>query len=366
MLLYFTLSYLLSVPGILVYFLFVREGSTPVHRRHFLYFILAMSLSLPAIFLRFFSASPATQALQSVFEPSIITTAYQEEVELCYDKAMHERDFCQCEALEQESIVLYKKYGLYETAIDYKFYMQLIYAVAALMIFIWLAIRCAFLVGLIRRSKKELKWIDGKAYYLLYDDNNEILAASFRLWHRYVVWKPALSTLPEEAQQAILYHEVAHIENRDTWQQIAIALLQIFWFLNPVYYTIKKELHLLNEYLADAFAATKTGNQRSYAALLIRLKEQQQFGLLQLFGTHPFKSRILQLARPTPQNRRLYFPAIAVLAAMFLIGCSTTPVLTQQSRTFHEYELVQQEHLKTGKTYFCKTCLYKQAGEECE
>ncbi len=365
MLLYFTLSYLLSIPGVLVYFLFVRKGSTPVRRRQFLYFVLAMSLSLPAIFLNFFSASPATQALQTLLEPSK-AAAYQEEIELCYDKAVHEEDFCQCEELAQTSLILYKEYYPYEAAIDYKFYMQTAYATVAFLIFVWLAFRCAFLVGLIRRSKKELKWIDGKPYYILYDDDNEILAASFRLWHRYIVWKPALNQLSEEAQQAILYHEIAHIENRDTWQQIGIAFLQIFWFLNPVYYTVKKELHLLNEYLADAFAATKTGNERAYAALLIHLKEQQQFGLLQLFGTHPFKSRILQLARPTTKNRRLSFPALVVLVAMFWVGCSTTPVLTQQSRTFHEYELVHQEHLKTGKTYFCKTCLYKQAGEECE
>ncbi len=365
MLLYFTLSYLLSIPGALVYFLFVRKGSTPVRRRQFLYFVLAMSLSLPAAFLYFFSANSATQALQTLLEPSKMA-AYQEEIELCYDKAIHEADFCQCEELAQTSIILYKKYDPYEAAIDYKSYLQTAYGAVALVIFIWLAFRCAFLVRLIRGSKKELKWIEGKAYYILYDDKNEILAASFRLWHRYIVWKPALNQLSEETQQAILYHEIAHIENRDTWQQFGIAFLQIFWFFNPVYYTIKKELHLLNEYLADAFAATKIGNERAYAALLIHLKEQQQFGLLQLFGTHPFKSRILELARPTTQKRRLSFPAFAVLVAMFWVGCSTTPVLTQQSRTFHEYELVHQEHLKTGKTYFCKTCLYKQAGEECE
>ncbi len=332
-----------------------------MHRQRFLYFVLAMSLSLPALFLYVFpNVQPATFKAMVAQQPSL-----SDEVQVCYNQAIAQEDFCQCDELKQESMILYKRYNLYETAIDYKFYLQIILGTTALCIFVWLVFRCFFLVRLIRNSKQELKWIDGKPYYLLYDENNEILAASFRLWKRYIVWRPALDQLPENEQQAILYHEIAHIENKDTWQQIGMSLLQIFWFLNPVYYTIRKELHLLDEFLADAFAATKTGSERTYAALLIRLKEQQQFGLLQLFGAHPFKSRILQLAQPTTTNRRSLLPTIIVLCAMFFIGFETTPVLTGQSRDFFEYELVQQEHLKTGKTYFCKTCLYKQAGEEC-
>jgi len=362
MLLYITLSYLLSIPGILVYFVFIRKRNTPVRRQQFLYFVLAMSLGLPALFLHVFP-NMYIDNFQSVVEQ---TPSLSEEVQMCYNQAIAQEDFCQCDELKGESIILYKRYDLYETAVDYKFYLQITLGTIALCVLMWLVFRCIFLVRLIRDSKKELKWIDGKPYYILYDENNEILAASFRLWRRYIVWKPALDQLPENEKQAILYHEIAHVQNRDTWQQIGLALLQIFWFLNPVYYTIKKELHLLNEYLADAFAATKTGNQRTYAALLIRLKEQQQFGLLQLFGTHPFKSRIIQLAQPDTRNRRTFFPVAVVVTAMFFIGFETTPLLTGQSRDFFEYELVQKEYIKTGKTSFCKTCLYKQAGEECE
>ncbi len=365
MLPYLTLTYLLSLAGIAVYFLFIKGKSAPVYRKQFLYFVVAMSFSLPALFLYLFSINSPIQSYHAVFEQQPLFGEYAQELEVCYKKAASEADFCKCDELEQTSIILYKKSAWYETALGYKSGILILAGGSTGIILLWLAVRLLFLVRLIRRSEKELRWVDGKPYYLLYDSKNEILAASFRLGKSYILWKPALNQLESTEQESILYHEIAHLENRDTWEQIGMTFLQIFWLLNPVFYALKRELHLLNEFLADAFAIQKTGSDRAYAALLIRMKEQQQFGLVNMFGTHPLKSRILQITQPAQPARRHTLHILIALVLMISTGFATTPLLNKQQQAFFEYELVQREYLKTGKTYFCKTCLYEQAGESC-
>ncbi len=365
MLTYLTLTYLFSVCGLLVYFLLVRDNSTPVHRKYFLYLVVTLSLSLPAFCLHFFGVNQHFQGLHAIFEQDNQMLVAAQEIEVCYQKAVSEEDFCSCEDLEQTSIVLYRKSDWYESALAYKSGFIFSVSLISFGVLTLLLLRLLYLLRLVRQSEEEIKWIEGKAYHLLRNSRSDILVASFRLGKPYIIWKTTLDKLSNKEQEAILYHEIAHLNNRDTWEHIAVGVLQAFWFLNPVFYILKRELHLLNEFLADAFAIQKTGDDKAYAALLIRVKEQQQFGLVNMFRSHPLKSRILQITQPVRTTRIYLLSAFVVIVLMLGAGVATTPLLSQQQQAFFEYELVQQEHLKTGKTYFCKTCLYEQAGETC-
>lgn len=86
-------------------------------------------------------------------------------------------------------------------------------------------------------------------------------------YFRNLFWKnniPLHSSLGKQ----IMMHEMAHIEQKHTYDKIWIETLKsVFWF-NPFFHLIKKELHLIHEYLADK-KAIKQSDTKAFAQMLL-------------------------------------------------------------------------------------------------
>lgn len=86
-------------------------------------------------------------------------------------------------------------------------------------------------------------------------------------YFRNLFWKNNIP-LHSDLGKQIMKHEMAHIEQKHTYDKIMIETIRaIFWF-NPFFHLIKKEVHLIHEYLAD-HKAIKKSDTKAFAQMLL-------------------------------------------------------------------------------------------------
>ncbi|MCJ7718261.1 MAG: hypothetical protein MUO54_17310, partial [Anaerolineales bacterium] len=140
------------------------------------------------------------------------------------------------------------------------------------------------ILGIIRVSmlKKEGRIIHQDAYSIVYL-KQEIAPFSFL---RTIFIHEALTENSDKNH--IINHEIIHIKQRHTYDNIFIEFfLAIFWF-NPFMWLLKAALRNTHEYLADHGAIHKTPSLADYQALLLK----QISGLSPLPVTNSFNSTI--------------------------------------------------------------------------
>lgn len=92
-------------------------------------------------------------------------------------------------------------------------------------------------------------------------------------------WRRAIIVLPqalcqsgnEAALRYALAHEWNHIERRDIVVWRLTALVQVLFFYQPLFWRLRRQLRLCQDYLADARAARQGGAVEDYADYLVSL-----------------------------------------------------------------------------------------------
>lgn len=127
-------------------------------------------------------------------------------------------------------------------------------------------------------------------------------------------------------KQIILTHELVHVRQLHSVDNLIATLIVIFfWFIPPAHF-LKYRLKLIHEYLADNEASRKSGI-KNYCLLLVRASNQHS--RLQLFNTfyfEPLKNRIMMMAN---KNQSKALKKMLLLPFFFL--CLTTVFLAQKS-----------------------------------
>jgi protocatechuate 3,4-dioxygenase beta subunit len=98
-------------------------------------------------------------------------------------------------------------------------------------------------------------------------------------WVRPVILLP--STLCDGGEPGalryVLAHEWSHVESRDAWAWSLVCLGELVLFYQPLFWWLRRQLHLCQDYLADARAAAM-GSAEDYAAFLVRLARVRSSG----------------------------------------------------------------------------------------
>ena len=91
-------------------------------------------------------------------------------------------------------------------------------------------------------------------------------------WLRPVILVPAAlcDRGEEDALKYGLAHEWSHVERRDWWAWNLAALAGAVLFYQPLFWWLRRQLRLCQDYLADDRAAA-LGSPEDYAAYLVRL-----------------------------------------------------------------------------------------------
>ncbi|MEL6275781.1 MAG: M56 family metallopeptidase, partial [Bacteroidota bacterium] len=111
-------------------------------------------------------------------------------------------------------------------------------------------------------------------------------------------------------------HERAHVKQGHSYDLLLADLLLLFFWWHPLPYAFRRALRVEHEYLADAAAAEKSADKRSYARLLL---QQHLVGWVpqpsHAFHNSHIKNRIIMLTQPRGAKWKL----LAVLPLLLLI-----------------------------------------------
>jgi uncharacterized GH25 family protein len=150
-------------------------------------------------------------------------------------------------------------------------------------------------------------------------------------------WRPTI-VLPGELCRAgdaaalryCLAHEWSHIERGDVWRWHLATLVQLLFFYQPLFWWLRRQLRLCQDYLADARAAEQADEVEDYAAYLVALARQRLAVPAAALGIGDHRSnlyrRVTMLIQPHhPLQRHCVrsWSLAAVLAALALLVASS-------------------------------------------
>lgn len=371
MLVYLLLTYLLSAIGVLLY-LSIKGRLDFANRKFALLSILGLSVFIPLLFTSSAFDFPGTEvsAEYAAFTEATFTDfcPKDEVLDACYSLAQSEAEFCNCESIAIEDIVVYESNFWYNVLHLQETAFWLVIGIGAFMILLLLVVKVRFLKKLINSSQKQSIYLSNEEFVIL-RNNEKMGVGSFQLKNKYIIWQDEMESLSQSDCQSIIWHEISHILQKDTWIKIATNFLQSIWILNPAFYFIKAELDQLSEYIADQFAIRKSDTSaKDYARLLLRMSEGPKPQLVHAFKKGELKTRVQHILQGNkPQTNWIKAPLCLALAICFSAFTHvSTPALSMQVQKLHIYEAMSTQSDETGKKVFCKNCLIKETLEICQ
>jgi len=156
--------------------------------------------------------------------------------------------------------------------------------------------------------------------------NTDIPAAPFSFLKN-IFWRNDIS-LKEETGKQILQHEITHIRQKHSWDKLYVQFLLCFYWLNPFFHLIKKELYLIHEFIADE-QAVEHSDADAFAKMLLTA----QFGKFNFLPAQsifysPIKRRLIMLTTSKKSQfsyvrRLMVLPLIASLVCLFAFTIKT-------------------------------------------
>lgn len=349
------ISICLSILGYLYYRVVLRDKLKPAQGRLAIHLILLGSILIPVAIGQMIQPPQPGQVGFRATTSSLGHQCSADEMELC-QKRWAAGEFCNCEEISRYKIIAYESNGFYDFFLVHGKSLSKFFGAAGLLFAALLFIRLLSLTYIIITARSLSFSNRGKKVTLLYHPRLSQVA-SFRLHKRFIIWNDQLDFLPEEERNAILEHEWSHLNQGNTFEQILLSVLQVFWFINPAWYAFKMELNKLSELIADE-AALQALDPARYSKLLLKLRSQPAWLFVQSFARSliPYRIKYLLDSSDRPQHNLL--PRILVLLfAFILISTIAICLYHHETGNLAAYETLSKEHLKTGQDFFCRHCV---------
>ena len=169
--------------------------------------------------------------------------------------------------------------------------------------------------GLLKSGRKEnlSKYIDGGEKVTLIVHDRDIAPFS---WMKCIVISE--KDLDENARE-ILIHELAHIQNRHSWDLLVADICIFFQWFNPASWLLKQELQNIHEYEADETVIEKGVDAKQYQLLLIKKAVGTRlYSMANSFNHSKLKKRITMMLKeksnPWAKLKYLYILPVAAIA----------------------------------------------------
>ena len=174
---------------------------------------------------------------------------------------------------------------------------------------------------------------------------------------RYIFWNSEIPLNTATGQQ-IFQHERVHVAEKHTLDKLFLQATLVFFWCNPFFWLIRKELHFIHEFIADQ-KAVENRDTAEFAAMILQVAYPQQFSSI----TNPFfqksiKRRIAMLTKNQKPGlayigRLLALPLIATTVFAFTVRTDTElksdPVLKENSSLYPAF-LQQGYHITVADT----------------
>ncbi|MFT3980899.1 MAG: N-acetylmuramoyl-L-alanine amidase [Ferruginibacter sp.] len=138
----------------------------------------------------------------------------------------------------------------------------------------------------------------------------------------FVFWNNAID-INSPTGMRILKHELAHVREKHSFDKLYINILLICFWINPVFWFIKKELHLIHEFIADK-KAIEDHDAGALAAMIIQSAYPHHSYLLSNhFFYSPIKRRLKMLTKYNNSKAGYLYRVLALPVILFVIAALT-------------------------------------------
>jgi protocatechuate 3,4-dioxygenase beta subunit len=157
------------------------------------------------------------------------------------------------------------------------------------------------------------------------------LPLTFTGWYPVIVLPGSMCDTDSASLRYCLAHEWSHVERGDSWRWYLAGMAQFLFFYQPLFWWLRRQLRLCQDYLADARAVEQAAEAEDYAAYLVELARRHVSTPLPALGIGDRRSNLYRritmlLYNPEPLERRcvLAWTLGVSLAALGLLAlCST-------------------------------------------
>lgn len=142
-----------------------------------------------------------------------------------------------------------------------------------------------------------------------------------------IFWNNAIDLHSQQGQQ-IFNHEIAHVKEKHSYDKIFMNVLLIFFWMNPFFWLMRKELIMIHEFIADKEALEDSDISVFAEMVLQTVYPGQQFSLTNNFFHSPIKRRLIMFTKnKNPKvnylSRLLVLPLAAIVFFAFTLKMKT-------------------------------------------
>jgi N-acetylmuramoyl-L-alanine amidase len=140
---------------------------------------------------------------------------------------------------------------------------------------------------------------------------------------KYIFWNKQID-MHSPAGNRIFKHELAHIQERHSWDKMFINLVLIIFWSNPIFWLIRRELSMIHEFIADK-RAVEDGDTEAFACMILAATyPQHNITIANNFFYSPIKRRLMMLTknkhpRVNYISRLLVLPLLVIVFAAFTL-----------------------------------------------
>ncbi len=144
---------------------------------------------------------------------------------------------------------------------------------------------------------------------------------------KYIFWNENIDISTTTGNQ-IFKHELAHVQQKHSYDKLFINAILIFFWCNPFFWLMRKELNIIHEFMADKIAVEDSDTEAFAAMILQATYPQHRFALTNPFFYSPIKRRLLMLTKNNNTKagyigRVLALPLAVLLFAAFTLKTKT-------------------------------------------
>jgi len=207
-----------------------------------------------------------------------------------------------------------------ESNIDIYFILMIIYFTGIAALLVKLIYQLLRLFMFIRKGEIVVM----KRHYMICT-NGQYPTSSF---FNYILWDNTVALSDAEVNH-VIKHEMAHINQFHTLDNLLMEIMGIIFWFNPLIYFYNKELKQVHEYIADNEVLNSTAYTKDDYEVLINKQILNNIGfqLSNNFNMSNLKTRLMMISKPKSRKAALLkllavFPVLVLMILVFSIKFS--------------------------------------------
>jgi TonB-dependent SusC/RagA subfamily outer membrane receptor len=146
----------------------------------------------------------------------------------------------------------------------------------------------------------------------------------------FIFWNEEIP-LHTTAGQQIFQHELVHVKDKHTWDKLFMQVVLVFFWCNPIFWLIRRELRLVHEFIADQKAV---GNDtEAFAAMILQAVYPAHADAIRNPFFHSSIKRRLHMLTQLQNPKVAYFSRLAVLPLTALVFLAFTVRTNESGQT---------------------------------